>query len=518
MRIWGHLGRLGRLRAAAGRLRGAAQGTAAVHRHRRNGAFATHVRVLASDDFEGRKPGTPGEEKTVAYLIEQFRKLGLKPGNGESYRAAGADGGDRSPPPMRRSPIAGRGATLSAGLRQGHGHLDQARSAAGGAAGTASWCSSATASSRRNMHGTTTPASTCTARRSSSWSNDPGYATKDPTVFKGGAMTYYGRWAYKVEEAARQGAAGVLLIHDADAAGLRLERGAEHLDRRAVRTGDGGRECRPCGHRRLDHKRRGAGAVQRGGTRLRGARAAAAAHAGFKAVPHGPQGRRDAAQLDPPASIPHNVIALCRAAAATMNMSVYRSLGSSGPRSGARRPQYFQRRGRQCHRESPGLLALAQSFSRTKPAADRSIVFLAFTGGGVRSARLRVLRRESGVPAAAKPRPCSIWTACTTAGRLAMSSCSAPATRTWRSPRARRRCCRAARCARAASRAGLYFRSDHFSFAQHGVPALYAQGGHRRRGARSGMGPGADRRLHGASLSPTERSVFRGLGCARRRR
>jgi len=47
--------------------------------------YRDHIRVLASDDFEGRKPGTPGEEKTVAYLVEQFRKLGLKPGNGESF-------------------------------------------------------------------------------------------------------------------------------------------------------------------------------------------------------------------------------------------------------------------------------------------------------------------------------------------------------------------------------------------------------------------------------------------------
>ena len=40
-----------------------------------------HVKMLASDAFEGRAPGTPGEEKTVGYLIEQFKKLGLKPGN-----------------------------------------------------------------------------------------------------------------------------------------------------------------------------------------------------------------------------------------------------------------------------------------------------------------------------------------------------------------------------------------------------------------------------------------------------
>ncbi len=43
---------------------------------------------------------------------------------------------------------------------------------------------------------------------------DPGYGSKDPAVFRGGA-SYYGQWQYKVEEAARQGAAGVLLIHDA---------------------------------------------------------------------------------------------------------------------------------------------------------------------------------------------------------------------------------------------------------------------------------------------------------------
>ena len=41
-------------------------------------AFGNHVRVLASDDFLGRKPGTAGEDKTVGYLIENFRKIGLK--------------------------------------------------------------------------------------------------------------------------------------------------------------------------------------------------------------------------------------------------------------------------------------------------------------------------------------------------------------------------------------------------------------------------------------------------------
>src|ERR1700682_5300868 len=85
MRIWGYWG----VMASAGLLLSACAGAG----HKLpppstdidETAFRQHVRVLSSDDFEGRKPGTPGEEKTVAYLVEQFRKLGLKPGNGESF-------------------------------------------------------------------------------------------------------------------------------------------------------------------------------------------------------------------------------------------------------------------------------------------------------------------------------------------------------------------------------------------------------------------------------------------------
>jgi len=48
--------------------------------------------------------------------------------------------------------------------------------------------------------------------------NDPGFATKDVTLFKGNAMTYYGRWTYKYEEAARQGAAGAIIVHETEPA------------------------------------------------------------------------------------------------------------------------------------------------------------------------------------------------------------------------------------------------------------------------------------------------------------
>ena len=47
--------------------------------------YERHISTLSSDEFEGRKPGTAGERKTVDYLINEFKKLGLKPGNGSSW-------------------------------------------------------------------------------------------------------------------------------------------------------------------------------------------------------------------------------------------------------------------------------------------------------------------------------------------------------------------------------------------------------------------------------------------------
>ncbi|HRO70365.1 MAG TPA: peptidase M28, partial [Chitinophagaceae bacterium] len=48
-------------------------------------SLAQNISVLASDEFEGRKPFSPGEAKTIAYLEQQFKHAGLEPGNGDSY-------------------------------------------------------------------------------------------------------------------------------------------------------------------------------------------------------------------------------------------------------------------------------------------------------------------------------------------------------------------------------------------------------------------------------------------------
>ena len=84
--------------------------------------------------------------------------------------------------------------------------------------------------------------------------NDPGFATGDATLFRGRAMTYYGRWTYKFEEAARRGATGAIIVHQAEPAAYGWDTvvnswSTPQLDNVAAR-----RQCRARCHRRLDHR------------------------------------------------------------------------------------------------------------------------------------------------------------------------------------------------------------------------------------------------------------------------
>ena len=103
--------------------------------------------------------------------------------------------------------------------------------------------------------------------------NDPGFATQDEALFRGNAMTYYGRWTYKFEEAARQGAAGAIIVHEEAPAGYPWEvvSGSwtgPQFDQ-AGEDGNMGRDP----HRGLGARRGGARDLRGGRTRLRRARA-----------------------------------------------------------------------------------------------------------------------------------------------------------------------------------------------------------------------------------------------------
>ncbi|SFO25883.1 Zn-dependent amino-or carboxypeptidase, M28 family [Chitinophaga sp. YR627] len=170
------------------------------------------ISVLASDEFQGRKPFTIGEEKTLAYLEKRFKEIGLEPGNGTSYLQdvpmveiqSNPDGDLR---------LKGKNGDLKlsyldqyvAGTKRVQDQVSINNSEMifagfGIVAPEYNW---------NDYAGLDVKGKTVVVMV-----NDPGFY--DSTLFKGKTrtMTYYGRWTYKFEEAARQGAAGILIIHD----------------------------------------------------------------------------------------------------------------------------------------------------------------------------------------------------------------------------------------------------------------------------------------------------------------
>lgn len=179
------------------------------------------VSTLASDAFEGRGPGSQGEERAVAYLVQEFQKAGLKPGMPDGSWT-------------QEVPIIGVRSTFTASWTS-----DGTRRDLVFPQDIVAWSAQTNAVSRvpeSDMvfvgHGVTAP--------EYGWDDykgvdvrgktvvilvgDPPVADPrkpgelDPRMFGGRAMTYYGRWTYKYEEAARRGAAAALLVHETKAA------------------------------------------------------------------------------------------------------------------------------------------------------------------------------------------------------------------------------------------------------------------------------------------------------------
>jgi len=177
--------------------------------------FLQFDKTLSSDAFGGRKPGTRGEALTLRYLVDQFRRMHLSPGNHgywlqsvpvitttvlnkstklEVHTGGGiqsfAYGSDivaltqdaRSLVTLRSSPVVFAGYGIDAPKWQWNDY------------------------SGINVKGKTVIVLV----------NDPGYATGDPQLFNGKAMTWYGRWVYKYEEAARMGAAACFIVDTSD--------------------------------------------------------------------------------------------------------------------------------------------------------------------------------------------------------------------------------------------------------------------------------------------------------------
>lgn len=173
--------------------------------------------TLASDEFEGRKPFSAGETKTINYLKTIFESLGLDPGNGDSYF---------QPVPMVKITgypdetltIKGKGGSFV--LKYPNDfvtYTEKPESLVQLNNSELVFCGYGIVAPEygwNDYEGIDMRGKTAVVMI-----NDPGFQAEDSTLFKGNTMTYYGRWTYKYEEAARQGAAGCLIIHETNAAG-----------------------------------------------------------------------------------------------------------------------------------------------------------------------------------------------------------------------------------------------------------------------------------------------------------
>jgi Zn-dependent M28 family amino/carboxypeptidase len=187
-------------------------------------AVLRHIKALSADQFEGRAPGGKGEELTINYLVDVFKKAGLKPGNTDgSY--------------TQKVPLVGITGAEAKPLTIAKGDEQQ----------TLQWKDEVVAWTRRVAPGAAIENSELVFAGYGvdapefNWNDfkdvdvtgktivvfvndpqvpDPADSSKlDPKTFNGAAMTYYGRWTYKYEEGAKRGAAGVLIVHETGPAG-----------------------------------------------------------------------------------------------------------------------------------------------------------------------------------------------------------------------------------------------------------------------------------------------------------
>ncbi len=166
------------------------------------------LKILSSDEFEGRLPTTEGEKKTIEYLVSEFTKAGLKPGNGESFLQKVALMEITADPDMTMTigdnNFAYKEQMVASSKReQSSVSLEDSELVFVGYGVNApeyDW---------NDYEGLDVEGKTVVMLI-----NDPGFENPESGKFQGTTMTYYGRWSYKYEEASRQGAAGAIIVHE----------------------------------------------------------------------------------------------------------------------------------------------------------------------------------------------------------------------------------------------------------------------------------------------------------------
>ena len=427
--------------------------------------YERHIVTLSSDEFEGRKPGTAGERKTVDYLVAEFKKLGLAPGNGDSY--------------LQQVPIveitAGSDATLSLGTTT----LEYGKDVVIWTKRIVPEISIADSPLVFVGHGVVAPeygwndyaGVDMRGKTAVILINDPGFATNDAKLFRGRAMTYYGRWTYKFEEAARQGAAAAIIIHDDKPAaygwgtvqtswtGPQLD--TVSADGNASRVAIEGWMTKAAGD-----------ALLRANGRSYDELLIAASQPGFKPIPLAQQASGSLRNLIRRSSSP-NVIAMIKGSKRPDEYVIYTAHWDHLGKSLARGGDNIFNGALDNATGTSGLLTIAKAFAESKRPPERSVIFLAVT------------LEESGLLGSAFYVQNPIFPLKRTVAALNMDAIP------WGGPTRdvsvigygaselepylERAAAKQDRVLREepTPENGFFYRSDHFNFAKVGVPALY---------------------------------------------
>ena len=424
-----------------------------------------HIRTLASDAFGGRGPATTGEKLTTDYLVREFRRSGLQPANHGSFLQEVSLVRITASPDTTLA-VSGGGAPLR--LVYGDDMIvftprPQAQvvirdtplvfAGYGIVAPEYQWNDYAGLDVKGKIVVVLV--------------NDPGHV--DPALFRGRTMTYYGRWTYKYEEAARHGAAGVLIVHDTGPSSYPWEVVRNSFSGpRELLPPDGSYQLAVQGWISHDAAIRLFAAAGQDLAKL----SAAAAKPGFHPAPLDlTAGITLRSQVD--SVLSHNVVALVKGARYPDQVMIYSAHWDHfGTRPGPDgKPMVFH--GAVDNGSgTAALLALAQAFAAHKPAPARSVLFLAVTaeeqgllGSAYYAAHPLFQLRETVADLnmdmmnmGGRTRDLSVFGQFMSQLDEDLKHVAGSQGLTLPEPEP--------------DVAGLYFRSDHFSFAKAGVPAL----------------------------------------------
>ncbi|MCP4865005.1 MAG: M28 family metallopeptidase [Pseudomonadota bacterium] len=170
--------------------------------------IAPPLKTLASDEFEGRLPTTAGEKKTLDFLVSEFKRLGLEPGNGDSYLQA-VELMEITADPGMTMTIGNHTFDYKTDMVAGSKREQDVVTLTDSELVFVGYGINAPEYEWNDYEGLDVTGKTVVILV-----NDPGFENPEGGKFQGTTMTYYGRWSYKYEEASRQGAAGAIIVHE----------------------------------------------------------------------------------------------------------------------------------------------------------------------------------------------------------------------------------------------------------------------------------------------------------------